>query len=942
MAEPSQKLKANEWGRLNDLFERALSLSHEERRGLAERECGDDRGLRDELYAMLDAERAVEKHGFLKDAVFSNGSAIFSFDDEVAPERIGEYRILKELGRGGMGIVYLAEHTDLKQKAAVKVIKRGMDTEDVLRRFKIERQVMASLQHSNIARLLNGGTTDDGRPYFVLEYVDGVPVTTFCDENRLTIDDRLRLFAKICTAVSFAHKNLIIHRDIKPSNILVGADGEPKLLDFGISKILSDEIAGVTLAETALGMRVMTPEYASPEQISGAPVTTVSDIYSLGVLLYELLSGHRPIELSGRSRADISRFIAEAEPDAPSTAAVRPRETGRKLTPETLAEFRSDRPDRLRRRISGDLDNIVLMSLRKEPERRYGSVTQFAEDIERHLTGMPVMARPASFGYLASKFIERHRPQAAAAAAIAVAVFIGFGAAMWQWNVAAAERDRANERFNQVRQLSNSLISGWDKGLDESHISHAARARIISISAEFLDNLADQTHEPALLAELSEAYLKLGHEFAYQAIDLPRARESFAHAETIARQIGSENDANVAYRDLLVRVLSKQDEFFGDLDLNASIENRFERLVLRERNFAFEPSDESAARWYAAALADVGDGVHKVGREDEARQYFLRSIEGYRERIRLLESADDLPASEVKIASSYASIADHYAQRLGDMNAAEAAILKAVDRSDRSVKADPSVFHNLTTAASVYVISGAISEKKGDIAGAEQAFTKVTDISREQLSKGHFAFFVRKQYDALLSLAEFKSLQGDKAAAVALIERSRDIRKKWEAADANRNNARSRHSGALHSIAIGKLLLSIGEKAEGRNELEKAAAALTRIVSNGATFNAKAFRELAGVYLALGDSYSGLEPCSLAERPYGGIAEQNCYCKPAASRAKSSSLIAALNASDSYRRAETILSSLENTGLLTAADREHLAVARSRIGASNELAGVRR
>ncbi|MBX3291704.1 MAG: serine/threonine protein kinase [Acidobacteria bacterium] len=939
MPDATRQPASMDWARLNELFERALSMPPGERRGFADSECAGDEALRGELLALLAAERASEERGFLKDAVFASGALALGIDDETPPERIGDYRIISELGRGGMGVVYLGEHLELRQKAAVKVIKRGMDTDEVLRRFKVERQVTAALQHPNIARLLNGGTTDDGRPFFVMEYVEGVPVTTFCDANRLNIDDRLRLFAKICSAVSFAHKNLVIHRDIKPNNILVGTDGEPKLLDFGISKILSDDVVGVTLAETAFGMRMMTPEYASPEQVAGGPITTASDIYSLGVLLYELMSGHRPIELAGRSRADISKYIAEAEPDAPSTAAVRRRETGRELTPETLAEFRNDRPDRLRRRLSGDLDNIVLMSLRKEPERRYGSVMQFAEDIERHLTGMPVMARPASFGYLASKFIDRHRPQAAAAAAIAVAVLLGFGTAMWQWNAAAAERDRANERFNQVRELSNSLISGWDHGLDESHVSHEARARLIAISAEFLDNLAAQTREPELLAELAEAYLKLGHEFAYQSIDIGRARESLASAETIARGLNGENDSG-RYRDLLVRVLYKQDEFFGETDLHASIENRLERLALRERSFASEPDNEPAVRWYAAALADVANGMLLLGRDAEAREYFVRSVDAYRQRIKLLEADISDPEAPAKIATSYATIADHYANRLDDIRSADAAINEAAAIAQRSLENDLSAGRNSISAVSVHFLRGSVRERAGDTAGSEQAYAKAAELAREQLKRGSSGFLARKEYDAYLSMAELAAVRGDRAGALALIERSRESRRNWEAVDANRNNARSRHSGTIHSIVVGKLLISIGETAAGRQELEKASVALSSIIEESIPLNRKAVRELAGVYAVLGDSYAGIGLCSRQERPFGGIADQNYYCRPATAQQSNRTQINAAAARSFYKRSETVFAGLERSGLLTAIDKEHLAVLRGRALTPNEMAAL--
>lgn len=939
MAEPTLKKHGIDWGRLIGLFESAMDLPTAERHAFAVDQCGGDAEMLRELAALLDAEQASERKGFLRNAIFKT-SAAADLDDAPAPEHIGEYRVIRELGRGGMGVVYLADHRELGQRAAVKVIKRGMDTDEVQRRFRIERQVLAALEHPHIARLLNGGTTDDGRPYFVMEYVDGSPITSFCDANRLSIDDRLRLFEKVCSAVSYAHKNLVVHRDIKPGNFLVGEDGEPKLLDFGISKILSDQ-GGVTMPETALGMRMLTPEYASPEQITGGAITTASDVYSLGVLLYELLSGHRPIEVTGRARAEISRFISEVEPDAPSTAAIRPDNTGRAVSPETLAENRGDRPEKLRRRLRGDLDNIVLMSLRKEPERRYGSVEQFAEDIDRHLTGMPVMARPASFGYLASKFVERHRPQMVAAAAAIAAIVIGFGAALWQWNAAAAERDMANERFNQVRQLSNSLISGWDDGLDETQISHAARARLIGLSAEFLDSLAAQTREPELLAELAEAYLKLGHEFAYQSIDMPRAANSFSHAESIARRITEDNAANVGYRDLLARVLAKQDEFFGASDLEASMRSRLERLSLRERNLELEPDSETVVRWHAAALADVANGMRLLGRNDEASQFFQRSIDGYRRRIELLETSSGDPDRNLKIASSYSAMSNHFANRLRDLDAGDHSIRAAIEVL--STRFHPTQRPNNWNhvAAGAYYILAAVLEKKGDPRGSEEALDTVVKLSRDWLKKEPSAFFARKEYDSLLSIAEIKAAAGDTNAAIELIGRSIDLRKAWVAGDANRDHERSRRSGAIHSLAVGRLMLIMGDLENGRKYLNDSISTLDEIVSATGGANAQAVRELGGAYLSLADSYAGIRPCTIAERPFGGIAEQVEHCRPKEILTDRRQPDGLRSAAKYYRLAGETFSRLETGGSLTAADRELLAFARGRIAGSGELSQIK-
>jgi serine/threonine protein kinase len=320
----------------------------------------------------------------------------------MAGARIGAYKIVREIGRGGMGAVYLAVRADseYQKRVAIKLVKRGMDTDFILRRFRNERQILASLDHPNIARLLDGGTTADGLPYFVMEYIEGQPLYRYCDGEKLTIHERLRLFTNICNAVAYAHQNLVVHRDIKPSNILICSDGTPKLLDFGIAKLLNPELTPDTITPTATAMRLMTPEYASPEQVRGEPATPASDIYSLGILLYELLTGHRPYHFSNRAPHEIARVICEEEPEHPSRVVTRSEDIlpldlaagGEATTLEFLCKMRGGTLESVRRELTGDLDNITLKALRKEPGRRYTSVERLRDDIVRHLEGRPVSA----------------------------------------------------------------------------------------------------------------------------------------------------------------------------------------------------------------------------------------------------------------------------------------------------------------------------------------------------------------------------------------------------------------------------------------------------------------------------------------------------------------------------------------------------------------------
>jgi serine/threonine protein kinase len=418
---------AASWHRLNELFAAALECGdHAAQLEFVRRAAHGDAELQAAVEEMLQASRDANASGFLRgDALRAGAVAVAEREDASAEgRRIGDYRIVREIGRGGMGTVFLAERQHFRQRVALKVIKRGMDTDEIVRRFEREREVLADLSHPNIARLLDGGTTADGLPYFVMEYVDGKPITDFCDEKRLSIEERLRLFQKLCGAVAYIHKRSIIHRDIKPSNAVIDSDGEPKLLDFGIAKLLAP-VAG---AQTALTLteaepRLLTPDYASPEQLRGERVTPASDVYALGVLLYELLSGHRPFRRAGTgSRSGFVDQGVDELPPAPSTAALTTEEIARAdgtkqiLSPDLVAASRNERPEQLRRSLRGDLDLIALKAVRQEPEQRYPSVEALMEDLRRHHAGVPITARPLTAAYRAAKLLRRKRAELVAAA----------------------------------------------------------------------------------------------------------------------------------------------------------------------------------------------------------------------------------------------------------------------------------------------------------------------------------------------------------------------------------------------------------------------------------------------------------------------------------------------------------------------------------------------
>jgi serine/threonine-protein kinase len=468
-------MTADRWSRIEALFEEAADLASSERAAFLAEACAGDEALREEVEALLAADADADTYLGRLNADFV-GPALESAlaqHDALVGAAVGPYHVLRPLGHGGMGSVYVAERTDgsFAQTVALKLVRAGL-APTLTARFRAERQILARLEHPHIARLIDGGVAADGRPWLAMEYVEGEPITAYCDRKRLSVNERLALFEQVCEAVAYAHRNLVVHRDLKPSNILVTPEGEVKLLDFGIAKLMEEETP-FTVAETRTGVRVMTPEYAAPEQVRGESVSTATDVYALGVLLYELLTGRRPYRLSTQVRHEIERAILEDEPTRPSTAVAEPLpEEQRATTPDTLSQARRADTATLRRRLAGDLDQIVLTALRKEPGRRYGSADAFADDVRRHLDGLPVKAQPDTVGYRARKFVRRHRGGVAAAALVVLALTVGLGAALWQADRAEAAAARAEaeaaraeaevERSDAVAQFLIDLFAVTD------------------------------------------------------------------------------------------------------------------------------------------------------------------------------------------------------------------------------------------------------------------------------------------------------------------------------------------------------------------------------------------------------------------------------------------------------------------------------------------------
>lgn len=492
--------EAERWREVDRLFAAALDLPPDQREPWLAAACEGNPELRREVERLLAAD--AREDPFLDRPPGELLTAELAEEPEEG-EHVGPYRLLRPLGRGGMGTVYLAAGDDAQDErlVAVKILHAGLESSVLRRRFLAERQILARLDHPGIARLYSVGGTEDGRPYLVMEWIEGEPVDVYCDRRRLTIDQRLALFRRICAAVEHAHRHLLVHRDLKPANILVTAEGEPKLLDFGIAKQLAP--AAEREPRTRTGLRVMTPSYASPEQVKGQAVTTASDVYSLGVLLHELLCGRGPYPLpAGAPLYETERAICEGEPERPGKALLRAGEP----PPETLAALRGARPATLRRRLAGDLDNIVLKALRKDPAQRYESVSRLSSDLERHLQSLPVSAQPDTWRYRARTFLRRHRVAAALAAMVLLLVAGLLASLLIESRRIALERDKA-------RQTLAFLVDTFKEA--DPHHSRGERLTAREILDQGADRvsreLADQPDvRAAVMDAIGEVSLGLG------------------------------------------------------------------------------------------------------------------------------------------------------------------------------------------------------------------------------------------------------------------------------------------------------------------------------------------------------------------------------------------------------------------------------------------------
>ncbi|MEQ1910572.1 MAG: serine/threonine-protein kinase [Vicinamibacterales bacterium] len=645
------------WPEAKSIVAEALERPESERTSFLDRRCASRSDLRGEVESLLEAHRRAGT--FIEEPFVPAAPGDESEDnggDELplhSGAQVGSYRLLRELGRGGMGIVYLAERADsaFDTHVAVKIVAGHVAAPDLIRRFLDERRILATLSHPNIAHILDAGATDEGVPFVVMEYVDGSTIDEHCRSRKLSLRQRLNLFRQVCDAVHYAHQHLIVHRDIKAANILVTGDGVPKLLDFGIARLLED---GRVRTDTAL--RAFTPESASPEQLQNEAVTITSDVYSLGALLYRLLTDRKVFDFSSSSDTEILRMICEQDPMPPSIAAVVSAGHGE--------------------RVARDLDWITLKALRKEPGRRYVSAAQLSEDCERYLTGQAVLAAPDSVRYRTSKFIRRHFVGVAAAAVIAVTLS-GAGAVVWY------QRQRAERRFNDVRQLANTLVGELYDAIAEVPGTTTARKLLVTRALGYLDALGREAgNDLSLKRDLADAYQKIGdvqgNPYGANLGDVPGARDSYNKLVDLRSAIHEASRRNRQSAIALGRAYSR----VGDLDLAQGEYPRAVESYQRAHALLAPGSPQNGAVDADDALEDrarvrgrLGVAFTWAGRRDEAKAALLESI-------RLTEQLSDRPGSSRLmrrgLAVNHGNLGDVYHYQ-GDFPKALASHQRAAD-----------------------------------------------------------------------------------------------------------------------------------------------------------------------------------------------------------------------------------------------------------------------
>jgi tetratricopeptide (TPR) repeat protein len=814
-------MDAQRWARVRDLFERVVELPEAERGAALEAACAGDAALREEVRALLEADagaqgratRAALQAPQLIDALAHEESARTS--DAWIGRELGAWRIVRVLGQGGMGQVYLAERHDgeFRQQAALKLL-RGAGDATTQARFVAERQILAELEHPSIAHLLDGGTHPDGGPWFALEYVDGNTLLAWCDARRLGVEARLQLFLEVCAAVAYAHERLVVHRDLKPGNILVDGAGRVKLLDFGIAKLLEP---GGTMTGTAL--RAFTPEYAAPEQVRGERVTTAVDVYALGVVLYELLTGRRPYRVDEPTPAAYERAVVEQDATRPSALAGTTQ-----LDDDELARRRASTPAGLRHRLRGDLDAIVLKALRKEPEQRYRSVRELAADVEAVLAHHPVAARRGGWRYQAGRFLRRHRIAVALGTLAAVSLLGGLALALWQAREARLQRDVATQEAAKARQalaFMRDLFRNADPG---------QRTRAELGVRDLLDEGVRSMRESLQDQDAVRAELLLTMATAYIGVHLVEpARPLLVEAETLMRRSGD----RVGLARVLIERCAAEDLASSEHDCGM------------ERALALlDAADPAQARLLAGALDQVAIMHARHDRHAEAVEVAGRGLallEPGAESLRLRSDLSNTLAFSLVLLGRRTEAETRMRDLLAELRAQPAPpprlLADALDSLARALPAerrDEALALNAEALAmmeSLYGVDHDVVGTKlnnyaialfaaGKLAEARQAMERVVAMRRAQVEAG---LDPRNLANALGNLGAIHVQLAEEARAAPLLEEAVTL---YGRADAPRD-----HANFLRWRSVARFLL--GQERDAERDVAAAAELLVGVFPPG-------------------------------------------------------------------------------------------------------------
>lgn len=890
-------MNAPEWSRVKTILDAALDEPAARRAALLDTACAGDTELRREVESLLaEAEApdcALEQHVQRAEC-----------HGEPWPGglggRFGHYALVRELGRGGMGAVFLATRADgqFRQDVAIKVIRRTIAHDALEPRFRRERQILASLNHPGIARLLDGGISDTGEPFLVMEYVNGTPLLAFVEQHALDCRGRLALFLKVCAAVAYAHGKLVVHRDLKPSNILVSESGEPKLLDFGLAKML-DEALPNDDAHTVPGFLPFTPSYAAPEQIQGDPVTTAGDVYSLGVVLFELLSGVKPFDMDRLSIPAMLRTLDTVAADRPSTAAAR--------RPGAAPRHPSTPPPSA---LEGDLDTIVLTALRRDPEQRYQGVQALADDIDRHLQGLPVRARPQTWSYRAAKFVVRHRVAVAATVVMTTALVLALGLALWQGARARDERDRAARRFNDVRRLANALLFELGPRIERLHGATDARRLLLDKAVSYLDGLAAEADDDAdLRLELASAYEKVGdlqgNPTNPNLVAPAAAIASYQKAQRL--RLKTEDEGRLRFGDR--RALAENHRLLGSAYAQA---NEFESaarelavaLASHEQLVAERPDDAELRGRLARVSHDIGRNESNTKRYAGSFPHFTRAISVAREVLRRRPEALDVLAL---LADSHAQ----YGLALsweGRQREAEAQMGVAAGLYEPAVRVRPDDVMLSSGLWSTYWLTSSVYEEQDDASSHAYAL-KALEVARRTVRRDPVNERARQQLARSLSrLGQTATNTGQSREALSFLTEASATLRDISAGESKSGRLRSDLALALTRLAQAKA--ADGQLKSALTDAREAATVYAAVTAEQGA-DKRSWRNLVLTYDLIGDIHQ-----KLARGLTGGA-----------------SLAEHRRAQAGYQEALSLLLRLESGGGLADADRDFLDAIRQKLAA---------